>query len=66
MILLDDVDSITDQTSFLWTVFTRFDPGLDIHAIQHMRQNAIEYRLPFIVDARMKPEYPAELVPRRI
>ncbi len=64
VILLDDVDAITDQTSFLWTVFTRFDPGLDIHAIQHMRQNAIEYRLPFVIDARMKPEYPAELVPR--
>jgi len=64
VILLDDVDSITDQTSFLWTVFTRFDPVLDIHAIQHMQQNAIEYQLPFIIDARMKPEYPAELVPR--
>ncbi len=64
VILVDDIDSISDQTSFLWTVFTRFDPMLDIHAQQHMHRNAIEYRLPFIIDARMKPEYPAELVPR--
>lgn len=64
VILVDDIDSISDQTSFLWTVFTRFDPMLDIHARQHMHRNAIEYQLPLIIDARMKPEYPAELVPR--
>ncbi len=64
VVLVDDVAAIADQTSFLWSVFTRFDPMLDIYACQQMRQNAIEYRLPFIVDARMKPEYPAELIPR--
>ncbi len=64
VIVVDDVAAIKDQTSFLWSVFTRFDPMLDIHASQQMHQNAIEYRLPFIIDARMKPEYPEELEAR--
>lgn len=65
VVIVDDVNAITDQTSFLWSVFTRFDPMLDIYAAQQMRQNAIEYQLPFIIDARMKPHYPAELTPRQ-
>lgn len=64
VILVDDVDAIVDQTAFLWTVFTRFDPVLDIYARQNMQRNAIEYQLPIIIDARMKPEYPAALTPR--
>ncbi|WP_369397293.1 hypothetical protein [Syntrophomonas palmitatica] len=32
VILVDNADSIIDQTSFLWTVFTRFDPAFDIYA----------------------------------
>jgi len=63
-ILVDDVDEIVDQTAFLWTVFTRFDPVWDIYAPQTMQRNAIEYRLPIIIDARMKPHYPAALEPR--
>ncbi len=64
VILVDDTDKITDQTSFLWTVFTRFDPAWDIHADHKVRHNKIEYTGPVIIDARMKPHYPAELVPR--
>lgn len=61
--LVDDVDEITDQTTFLWTVFTRFDPAQDIYADYTVRQNKIRYRGPVVIDARMKPQYPAELVP---
>lgn len=64
VILVDDVDLIKDQTSFLWTVFTRFDPAMDIYAQQELRQNYIHYELPLIIDARMKGMYPADLVPR--
>lgn len=64
VIIVDDVDAVCDQTSFLWSVFTRFDPVLDIYAKQTMHRNAISYELPIIVDARMKPPYPAELIPR--
>ncbi|HWP97953.1 MAG TPA: UbiD family decarboxylase [Syntrophomonadaceae bacterium] len=64
VILVDDVDAIVNQTDFLWTVFTRFDPVLDIYAGQTMQRNAIQYQLPLVIDARMKPEYPAALTPR--
>jgi hypothetical protein len=52
--MIDDVDQIIDQTAFLWTVFTRFDPALDIYARQTIKRNSIQYELPIIIDARMK------------
>ncbi|MEA4926054.1 MAG: UbiD family decarboxylase [Syntrophomonadaceae bacterium] len=61
VIMVDDVDAIGDQSTFLWTVFTRFDPVLDICARQTMQRNAIQYQFPIVIDARMKPEYPAAL-----
>lgn len=64
VIMVDDVEDIANQTDFLWTVFTRFDPVWDIYAPQTMHHNAIEYDLPIIIDARMKPHYPAALEPR--
>lgn len=64
VILIDDVEEIKDQTAFLWTVFTRFDPALDIYAEQQVQQNSIHYELPIIIDARMKGMYPADLEPR--
>ncbi len=64
IILVDDVNAIVDQTTFLWSVFTRFDPVLDIYAEQTMQRNTIQYEFPIIIDARMKPEYPPALTPR--
>ncbi len=64
VILVDEVDKITDQTAFLWTVFTRFDPAADIYADYQVTSNQIRYAGPILIDARMKPQYPAELVPR--
>ncbi|MCL2025837.1 MAG: UbiD family decarboxylase [Leptospirales bacterium] len=62
VILVDDTDDVYDTAGFLWTVFTRFDPAWDIHATKSMRGNSIEYRFPIVIDARMKPWYPGELV----
>ncbi|HWJ02510.1 MAG TPA: UbiD family decarboxylase [Verrucomicrobiae bacterium] len=64
VILVDDVDTIQDQTSFLWTVFTRFDPANDIYAQSEIVNNKIQYQGPVVIDARMKPWYPDELEPR--
>lgn len=64
VILVDDVDDITDAKSLLWTVFTRFDPAWDIYANTEVRHNKIVYEGPIVIDARMKPDYPGELVPR--
>ncbi|MNI88637.1 4-hydroxybenzoate decarboxylase subunit C [compost metagenome] len=50
--------------SFLWTVFTRFNPATDIYAEAQLQQHHIGYSLPIVIDARMKPGYPDELFPR--
>lgn len=64
VVLVDDAEKIHDQTSFLWTVFTRFDPAHDIYAEAEIQHNKIRYKGPIIIDARMKPQYPDELIPR--
>ncbi len=64
VIVVDDVDKIMNQTTFLWTVFTRFDPAHDIYAHSTIKHNKIQYQGPIFIDARMKPDYPDELIPR--
>ena len=64
VILVDDAAIASDQTSFLWTVFTRFNPAADIYAVSEMSRHHIAYKLPLVIDARMKPGYPDELFPR--
>jgi 4-hydroxybenzoate decarboxylase subunit C len=62
--VVDDIAVVRNQTSFLWTVFTRFNPASDIYADAHVERHHLHYKLPFVIDARMKPGYPAELFPR--
>jgi 4-hydroxybenzoate decarboxylase subunit C len=51
--------------NFLWTTFTRFEPGSDIHAAgREIVRNQISYRGPIAIDARIKPWYPKELTTR--
>ena len=51
--------------NFLWTTFTRFEPAADIHsAAQRVVRNHIAYEPPVVIDARMKPWYPAEVTCR--
>ncbi|MDF2962001.1 MAG: 4-hydroxybenzoate decarboxylase [Paenibacillus sp.] len=64
VILADSTDIAGDQTAFLWTVFTRFNPAADIYARAHVRGHHLAYGLPLVIDARMKPGYPDELFPR--
>nr|HPK03520.1 UbiD family decarboxylase [Candidatus Sumerlaeota bacterium] len=63
VILCDDPARATASTiNFLWTVFMRFEPAADIHAAAaDIRRNHICYHGPIVIDARMKPWYPAEL-----
>ncbi|MBA4602779.1 menaquinone biosynthesis decarboxylase [Thermoactinomyces mirandus] len=61
--LVDDIGAVSGQTSFLWTVFTRFDPAHDIYARSKLHNHHPNYRFPIIVDARIKPGYPDELEP---
>lgn len=64
IIIVDDVDVAHDQTSFLWTVFTRFNPATDMFADANVHKHHLHYELPIVIDARMKPGYPDELFPR--
>ncbi|SEU19838.1 UbiD family decarboxylase [Paenibacillus sp. NFR01] len=60
--IVDDAEeTVRSQTSFLWTVFTRFNPAGDIHADYSVNGHRLVYRLPLVIDARMKPGYPKEV-----
>jgi UbiD family decarboxylase len=49
--------------NFLWTTFTRFEPAADIHAAERrIIRNHIAYSGPVVIDARLKPDFPKELV----
>jgi len=49
--------------NFLWTTFTRFEPAADIHAAERrIVRNHIAYSGPVVIDARLKPDFPKELV----
>lgn len=63
--LVDDAaECARDDSSFLWTVFTRFEPAADIYAAQckterfHVRLSA-----PIVIDCRLKPWFPPVVQP---
>lgn len=48
--------------NFLWTTFTRFEPGADLHAAaSRVVRHHLSYVPPIAIDARMKPWYPKEV-----
>lgn len=62
-ILVDDLALASDPTGFLWQVFTRFDPAHDIYARTEVNRHSLVYHGPILIDARMKPGYPGEVLP---
>ncbi|MBL8115262.1 MAG: UbiD family decarboxylase [Acidobacteria bacterium] len=57
--LVDDAASAAKDTrSFLWTVFTRFEPAADLHARKSIVRNHVAMSPPIVIDARMKPWFP--------
>ena len=62
VVLSDEPERATRSVmNFLWTTFTRFEPAADIHAAgRQIVRNHIAYEPPIVIDARMKPWYPAE------
>ena len=48
--------------NFLWTTFTRFEPAADVHAAgRRVVRNHVAFEPPIVIDARLKPGFPAEL-----
>jgi UbiD family decarboxylase len=65
VILHDDASGARSVADFLWATWTRFEPASDIHAAEtNVTRHHLTYRAPIVIDARMKPGYPAELVVR--
>ncbi len=63
VILADDAAIAASSSTFLWSVFTRFEPAGDIYAADaQIRRHHLCYSGPIAIDARMKPSYPEELV----
>jgi len=63
VVVTDDAARATrSEMNFLWTTFTRFEPAADIHAAAtRVVRHHLSYEPPVVIDARMKPWYPAEL-----
>jgi 4-hydroxybenzoate decarboxylase subunit C len=64
LILVDNLaKTLKNTTTFLWTLFTRFEPAADIHSRSTcIVRNHISYSPPILIDARMKPSYPPEVL----
>ncbi|MBC2723070.1 UbiD family decarboxylase [Desulfosporosinus sp.] len=63
VILVDDLNLALEPAGFLWQVFTRFDPAHDIYASTELLNHRLVYHGPILIDARMKPGYPGEVIP---
>jgi UbiD family decarboxylase len=63
VVLTDEPErAVASSMEFLWTTFTRFEPGADVHAAStEVHRNHIAYRMPVLLDARLRPDFPAEL-----
>ncbi len=63
LVLADDPAHATaDVPTFLWTVFTRFEPAADIHAAgTRVIRSHVARTGPVVIDARFKPSYPEEV-----
>ncbi|MGI8996855.1 MAG: 4-hydroxybenzoate decarboxylase, partial [Pyrinomonadaceae bacterium] len=65
VVLHDDVRVARSAADFLWATWTRFEPAADIHAAEtRIVRHHLAYKGPIVIDARMKPGYPDELIVR--
>ena len=65
IVLHDDATVALSASEFLWSVWTRFEPAGDIYAAgTEVRRHHLSYTGPVVIDARLKPGFPDELVVR--
>jgi UbiD family decarboxylase len=65
VILNDDASVAKSSADFLWATWTRFEPASDIYAANtKIQRHHLAYTGPIVIDARMKPGFPDELVVR--
>jgi len=64
VVVHDNIEFARSTEKFLWATWTRFNPATDIFAKDvTTKNNHIGYTAPIVLDARMKPWYPKEVVP---
>lgn len=64
VVLVDDsAETIQTDSSFLWTVFTRFEPAADVYGNTKLIRNHVSYSGAVVFDCRLKDWYPPVLVP---
>jgi len=64
VVLVDSLDeALSSEMSFLWVLFTRFEPAADIKSKSiTLKRFHPEMEAPILIDARMKPWYPGKLI----
>src|SRR6185369_16597838 len=63
IVLHDNADVARSSPSFLWSTWTRFEPAADIYAAQtSVQRHHLMYKAPIVIDARLKPGFPDELI----
>jgi UbiD family decarboxylase len=64
VVLADDAAATAkDARSFLWRVFTRFEPAADLHGRTRIVRNHVAFTAPVVLDARTKPWMPRLVEP---
>jgi UbiD family decarboxylase len=63
--LVDDATGcVRDDASFLWTVFTRFEPAADIYGCNPvLARYHVSLSAPIVLDCRIKPWFPPAVEP---
>jgi 4-hydroxybenzoate decarboxylase subunit C len=63
--LVDDAtECVQSEESFLWTIFTRFEPAADIYAREsRLERFHVQLSSPIAIDCRFKPWYPPLVQP---
>jgi 4-hydroxybenzoate decarboxylase subunit C len=65
IVVHDNVDVAKSSPAFLWSTWTRFEPAADIYAAHtSVQRHHLVYKAPIVIDARLKPGFPDELVVR--
>jgi UbiD family decarboxylase len=65
VILHDDASVARSTKDFLWSTWTRFEPAADIYAAEtKVFRHHLTYSGPIVIDARLKPGFPKELIVR--
>ena len=65
IVLHDEASVARSSKDFLWSTWTRFEPASDIYAADtRVVRHHLAYTGPIVIDARIKPGFPRELIVR--